>query len=107
LTDEPEVDLGLSGDRTELSWTRSALSLAANGVLIARAAFDADLPVLGVLLTVAIAAATLLVLSHGRRITPARRRPLPGPHEQIHPFRQLTFFTVATAAIATVISVID
>jgi uncharacterized membrane protein YidH (DUF202 family) len=107
LTDEPEFDPGLSGDRTALSWTRSALSLAANGVLIARAAFDADLPVLGVVMAVAVAAATLLVWSHGDQLTPARRRPLPGPHEQSRPLRQLTVFTVATAAVAIVISVID
>lgn len=102
------MDDGLivSVERTALAWARSALSLAANGVLIARGAFEADVPVLGAVLTVAVAAATLLVWRHGERITPARRLPLPGPHEQSRPFRQLTAFTVGTAAIAIAICVI-
>jgi uncharacterized membrane protein YidH (DUF202 family) len=107
LTDQPAFDRSLSGERTALAWTRSALSLAANGALIARAAFVASLPVLGVVLTVAIAAATLLIWRHGQLITPARRRPLPGPHAQTHPLRQLSALTVATAAVAAAVAVIS
>lgn len=106
MTDQPAFDDALSGERTALSWTRSALSLAVNGVLIARAAFVASLPLLGVVLTIAVAAATLLIWRHGQQITPARRRPLPGPHQQTHSLRQLSALTVATAAVAAAIAVI-
>jgi len=48
----------LARERTALAWTRSALTMAASGVLIARAAFVGHLAVLGVVSAVAMASLT-------------------------------------------------
>jgi uncharacterized membrane protein YidH (DUF202 family) len=53
-----ERDEAPASERTALAWTRSALTMAASGVLIARAAFVGHLPVLGV-----VSAGAMAILS--------------------------------------------
>jgi putative membrane protein len=95
-------DPGLAGDRTALAWTRSALSIAGAGILIARAAFLAHLWALGVAEAIALAAVALLTYRHGQRIYPPRRRPdeAPARQHQASAFRLLTAATLATAVVA-------
>jgi uncharacterized membrane protein YidH (DUF202 family) len=107
VTARPDDDPGVTAERTALAWTRSALNLAANGALIARAAFVAGLPVVGVVVAVLIAIATMLVWRHGQLITLARRRSMAGPQHQSGPLRLLSVVAIATAAAATAVSVID
>ena len=99
-----DYDPGLAGDRTALSWTRSALNIAANGLLIARGAFSADLPVLGLIVTPPIVTVALLVWRHGNGLYPDRRQPVAGPNHQPVALARLTAFTIATAALAVVVT---
>ena len=107
MTELLDDNLSVPAERTALAWTRSALNLAANGTLIARAAFVAGLPVVGVAVAVAIAAGTVLVWRHGQLITLARRRRTAGPHHQAEPLRLLSVLALATAAVATALTVIN
>lgn len=99
-------DLGVSGDRTRLAWSRSALNLAANGVLIARAAAEARLIAIAIALAAAVAGAAMLVWRHGDSLAPARRRPAPGCHHQELALLQLSALTVSIAIVAGVIAVL-
>ncbi|MHB8657651.1 MAG: DUF202 domain-containing protein [Solirubrobacteraceae bacterium] len=107
---EAPPDPGLAGDRTNLAWTRSALSLAGTGVLTARAAFLAGLPAVGVAIGIFMAAVSLLAYRHGQLIYPRRRHPDDGRrHHQAEAFRLLdgaTFLTALIAA-ATVVVLVD
>jgi uncharacterized membrane protein YidH (DUF202 family) len=66
-------DPGLARERTALAWTRSALTMAASGVLIARAAFVGHLPVLGVISTVSMAVLSGLTWRNGQATYRERR----------------------------------
>jgi hypothetical protein len=90
-----------------MAWTRSALNLAANGVLLARAAIAADLVALGVVVSVAIAPAALLMWRHGNVIYPARRASPPGVHHQRRALLTVTALTVATAVVAVAVALLD
>ena len=68
-TDDP----GLARERTALAWTRSALTMAASGVLIARAAFVGHLAVLGVVSAVAMAILSGLTWRNGQATYRERR----------------------------------
>ena len=59
-------DPGLAPERTALAWTRSALSVAASGALIARACLGAHLNVLGTLIAIVMAMLAFVVWRHGR-----------------------------------------
>ena len=100
---EPD-DPGLARERTALAWTRSALNMAASGVLIARAAFVERLDVLGAVIAIAMAALTMLIWRHGRLIYDERRHPGTLPHHQPGTLGLLTAATVLTAAIAVVVT---
>ncbi len=104
----PELsDPGLARDRTALAWTRSALNMAASGVLIARAAFTAHLDALGVVSAVAMATLALLTWRHGQAIYRKRRQPDMSPHLQTRQFVRLTIATVLTATIAMLVSIVS
>ena len=98
-------DPGLARERTALAWTRSALSIAAIGTLIARAAFVGHLAVLGVAAAVAIAIFSALTWRHGQVIYRERRHVSTPPHAQTSAFGLLTGVTVLTAAIAVVVTI--
>jgi len=96
---------GLARDRTALAWTRSALNMAGSGVLIARAAFTANLDALGVASAIAMAIMALLIWSHGQTIY--RQRGVAGtfPYHQPGALRLLTVATVLTAMVAILVTV--
>jgi uncharacterized membrane protein YidH (DUF202 family) len=99
-------DPGLARERTALAWTRSALTMAASAVLIARAAFVGHLAWLGVVSAVAIATLSALTWRHGHVIYGERREPGMPQHLQTDAFAQLTAATVLIAAIAIVVTVV-
>jgi uncharacterized membrane protein YidH (DUF202 family) len=102
----PELsDPGLARDRTALAWTRSALNMAASGVLIARGAFTAHLDALGVASAVAMALMALLTWRHGQAIYRERRRSGTSRRSQTGEFVLLTVATVLTAAAAILVSI--
>ena len=101
---EPD-DRGLARERTALAWTRSALSIAASGTLIARAAFVEHLDVLGVAAAVAIATVSALTWRHGQLIYRERHDVSVQPHPQTSAFGLLTAATVLTAATAVVVTI--
>jgi uncharacterized membrane protein YidH (DUF202 family) len=92
-------------DRTALSWTRSSLSIAASGVLIARAAFVAHLDVLGVACAIAIAALAYLTYRHGRTVYARRGQPGAFAHPHTATLGRLTAATVAIAVVAVVVTI--
>jgi uncharacterized membrane protein YidH (DUF202 family) len=96
---------GLAAERTELAWTRSALNMAASGLLIARSAFVANLDALGVASAIAMALMAFLTWHHGQSIY--RRRGLAAglPHPQASALRLLTAATIVTAAVAILVTV--
>jgi len=96
---------GLAAERTELAWTRSALNMAASGLLIARSAFLADLDALGVASAIAMALMAFLTWRHGQAIY--RRRGLAAglPHPQATALRLLTAATIVTALVAILVTV--
>jgi uncharacterized membrane protein YidH (DUF202 family) len=102
---DEDADPGLAGDRTQLAWSRSALNLSANGLLIARAALEANLVAFAISATAVTAAAALLIWHRAELLTPGRRRPLPGPHHQQLALFSLAALTVVTAAGACAIAV--
>jgi uncharacterized membrane protein YidH (DUF202 family) len=101
-TDDP----GLARERTALAWTRSALTMAASGVLIARAAFLAHLAWLGVLSAIAMATLSALTWRHGQIIYRGRREPTMPQHLQTDAFAQLTAATALIAATALVVTIV-
>ena len=106
VTPPPERgDPGLARERTALAWTRSALTMAAGGVLIARAAFVGHLPVLGVVSAIAMAILSALTWRQGQAIYRERREPWRPQRPQVAAFGLLTSATVLIAAIAIVVTV--
>jgi uncharacterized membrane protein YidH (DUF202 family) len=106
-TPEPEQrPAGLAGDRTALAWTRSALNMAASGTLIARAAFIANLDVLGVLSAIAMAMMALLTWDHGQAIYAERALSGPFPAPQPTALALLTAATVVIAALAILVTIL-
>lgn len=99
-------DPGLSGDRTALAWSRSALSIAGAGILTARAALAARLWVLGVLAGMTLAGLSVVVYRHGLGLYLGRRLPGALRHHQAETFRLLTAVTLLTAAVAGVVVVV-
>jgi uncharacterized membrane protein YidH (DUF202 family) len=100
-TDDP----GLARERTALAWTRSALTMAASGVLIARAAFVGHLPVLGVITAVGMAILSALTWRNGQAIYRERRQPWMPQRLQTTTFGLLTAATVLIAAIAIMVTI--
>jgi uncharacterized membrane protein YidH (DUF202 family) len=98
-------DPGLSRERTALAWTRSALSMAASGTLIARAAFVGHLGALGVAAVVAMATVSALTWRHGQVIYRERHHAVMPPYAQTSAFGVLTGATVLTAAIAVIVTI--
>jgi len=106
VTPPPDQDdPGLARERTALAWTRSALTMAASGVLVARAAFVGDLPELGVVIAVAMATLSVLTWRNGQAIYRERREPSMPQRLQTTAFGVLTVATVLVAATAIVVTV--
>ena len=102
----PELDdPGLARERTALAWTRSALSMAASGTLIARAAFVEHLAGLGVAAAFVTAIVSALTWRRGQVIYRERHQVSMPPHAQTSAFGLLTGVTVLTAAIAVVVTI--
>jgi uncharacterized membrane protein YidH (DUF202 family) len=95
----------MARERTALAWTRSALTMAASGVLIARAAFVGHLPVLGVISTVAMAVLSGLTWRTGQATYRERREAWMPQRLQTTAFGLLTVATVLIAATAIVATV--
>jgi len=79
--------------------------MAGSGVLIARAAFTANLDLLGVAIAIAIAALAFLTWRHGRVIYERRRRPGMASALQTREFTFLTTATVLIAALAIAVTI--
>lgn len=92
-------------DRTALSWTRSSLSIAASGVLIARAAFVAELDALGVACAIAMAAVAYLTYRHGRMVYTRPDQPGEFAHPHATTLGRLTLATVAIAVVAVAVTI--
>jgi hypothetical protein len=97
-------DPGLARERTGLAWTRSALSVAASGALIARACLSAHLDVLGTLIAILMGVLTLVVWRSGQE-TQAE----PGPPDavlrrQAGALAGLTTVTMVTALLAIIVT---
>ena len=106
ITPPPDRDdPGVARERTALAWTRSALTMAASGVLIARAAFVGHLPVLGVVSAVAMAILSGLMWRNGQAIYRERREAWMPQRLQTTAFRLLTLATVVIAATAIAVTV--
>ena len=106
VTPPPDTDdPGLARERTALAWTRSALTMAASGVLIARAAFVGHLAALGVVSAVAMAILSALTWRNGQAIYRERREPWMPQRLQTTAFGLLTAATVLIAVIAIVVTV--
>ena len=101
-TDDP----GLARERTALAWTRSALTMAASGVLIARAAFVGHVTWLGVVSVVAMATLSGLTWRHGQVIYRERHEPGMPEHLQTAAFGRLTAATMVIAAIAIFVTIV-
>ena len=89
-------DLGLARERTALAWTRSALTMAASGALIARAAFVGDLAWLAVVSAMAIATLSVLTWHHGQVICEQHEPGIPRRLQTV----AFALLTVATVLIA-------
>ena len=98
-TDDP----GLARERTALAWTRSALTMAASGVLITRAAFVGHLAWLAVVSAVAIATLSVLTWHHGQVIYREHREPGMQRLRTVA-FGLLTAATVLIASVAIVVT---
>ncbi len=99
-------DPGFARDRTALACTRSALTMAGSGTLIARAGFIAHLDALGIASAVAMATIALLTWRHGQAIYRDRSRHTMRPHHQTDAFVLLTAATAVTAALAIIVTAI-
>ena len=106
VTPPPDTDdPGLARERTALAWTRSALTMAASGALIARAAFVGHLPALGVVSAAAMAILAALTWRNGQAIYRERRETWTPRRLQMGAFALLTAATVLIAAIAIVVTI--
>jgi uncharacterized membrane protein YidH (DUF202 family) len=99
------ADPGLARDRTALAWTRSALTMAASGTLIARGAFTAHLDALGVVCAAAMAALSLSTWGYGQALYRQRRLTGMSVRSQSGEFVLLTAATVLIAAAAVAVSI--
>ena len=104
--DAGRFDPGLARDRTALAWTRSALSLLAIGTLIARAAFVADLDVLGALTALVTAALAVLTWRHGNALYGERAVESSDPHHQPGALGFLMTVTLVAAVVALVVTIV-
>ncbi|WP_022900513.1 DUF202 domain-containing protein [Humibacter albus] len=71
MSDAPLRDVGLQGERTALSWSRTCLALAVNGLLSVRSGWQsgaAPLTVTGVLLLLAASAFMIYGTLRGRAL---------------------------------------
>ena len=100
-----EDDPGLARERTALAWTRSAINMAASGVLIARAAFVGQLAALGIICAIAMAILSALTWRRGKLIYRERRAPGMSAHLQTTAFWLLTVATVLVAAVAILVTI--
>ena len=98
---------GGARERTALAWTRSALNMAAIGVLIARGAFEGHLDGLAVASGLALAALTGLTWNRGRIIYRVRRGAGTQVAVETETFWLLTLATVGVALLAIVVTVLD
>ena len=105
-SDSTHFDPGLARDRTALAWTRSALSMLAIGTLIARAAFIADLDVLGVLSALGTVALALLTWRHGNVLYRERELDSSDPHHQPGALGFLMAATLMTAVVALIVTIV-
>jgi putative membrane protein len=97
-------DPGLAPERTALAWTRSALSIAAGGALIARAWLSAHQDVLGVVVAIVTVVVTLAVWHHGQE-TYAEPGLLPAsPRRESAALAGLTTATLVTALLAIIVT---
>jgi uncharacterized membrane protein YidH (DUF202 family) len=99
-------DPGLARDRTALAWTRSALSLLAIGTLISRAAFIADLDVLGALTALGTAVLALLTWRHGNALYGERSVESSDPHHQPGALGFLMAVTLVAAVVALIVTIV-
>ncbi|MGZ4186941.1 MAG: DUF202 domain-containing protein [Solirubrobacteraceae bacterium] len=106
VDDSTQFDPGLARDRTALAWTRSALSMLAIGTLIARAAFEANLDVLGVIAALGTLVLALLTSRQGNALY--RERALAGsqPHHQPGALGVLMSATLMIAVVALVVTIV-
>jgi len=95
----------MARERTALAWRRSALNMAASGTLIARAAFTADLVVLGIASALSMGAMALLTWNHGRTIYRRRSSTSGFPHHQPGALGLLTGATLLIAAVALAVTI--
>jgi hypothetical protein len=79
--------------------------MAGSGILIARAAFMADLDALGVICAIAMAVMALLTWRHGQAILRDRALAEAGSHNQARALRMLTAGTVLVGVVAIVVTV--
>jgi len=101
-----QFDPGLARDRTALAWTRSALSMLAIGTLIARAAFDADLDVLGVIAALGTVGLALLTWRQANVLYRERALDTAEPHHQPGALGVLMAATVVIAVVALIVTIV-
>jgi uncharacterized membrane protein YidH (DUF202 family) len=101
-----QFDPGLARDRTALAWTRSALSMLVIGTLIARAAFEADLDVLGVIAALGTLALALLTWRQGNVLYRERALASSQPHHQPGALGVLMSATLVIAVVALVVTIV-
>jgi len=104
--DTTRFDPGLARDRTALAWTRSALSMLAIGTLIARAAFEADLNVLGVIAAAGTLALALLTWRQGNLLYRERAVDSSEPHHQPGALGFLMSATLVVAVVALIVTIV-
>jgi uncharacterized membrane protein YidH (DUF202 family) len=105
-SDTGRFDPGLARDRTALAWTRSALGMLAIGTLIARAATEADLNGIAVIVAIATLAVGLLTWRQGNALYRERAVDSSEPHHQPGALGFLMSVTLLIAAVALVVTVV-
>jgi uncharacterized membrane protein YidH (DUF202 family) len=73
---EAPLDPGLQGERTTLSWSRTGLSVVANGALLLRAAIETPTPALSLAICAPGLVLALLTWSQARHVYRRGRRAL-------------------------------
>jgi uncharacterized membrane protein YidH (DUF202 family) len=104
--DATRLDPGLARDRTALAWTRSALSMLAIGTLIARAAFEADLDAVGVIVAGATLALALLTWRQGNALYRERAVDSSQPHHQPGALGFLMSATLVISVVALIVTIV-
>ncbi|MGZ4180762.1 MAG: DUF202 domain-containing protein [Solirubrobacteraceae bacterium] len=104
--DTTQFDPGLARDRTALAWTRSALSMLAIGTLIARAAVEADLDILGVIAALGTLALALLTWRQGNVLYRERAFESAQPHHQPGALGLLMSATLVIAVVALIVTIV-